>query len=169
MRLTPHCWRRRGSRETCNSSCFQSEPCPSAACRNDSIGSFAKPPRSSTSAPIWRSAAHRSNSTARCWKNSWDRSSIFCATPLTTVSGRGVGMDVVRSDIAALGGRVDVATSSGKGTTFSLYLPLTLAVAQTVLVKAGGRLWALPAPMVEQVQQIKDKDLINLYLTREVV
>jgi len=91
------------------------------------------------------------------------------ASQVTTISGRGVGMDVVRSDIAALGGRVDVATSSGKGTTFSLYLPLTLAVAQTVLVKAGGRLWALPAPMVEQVQQIKDKDLINLYLTREVV
>jgi chemosensory pili system protein ChpA (sensor histidine kinase/response regulator) len=38
-----------------------------------------------------------------------------------------------------------------------------------VLVRAGGRLWALPAPMIEQVQQIKDKDLINLYLTREVV
>ena len=48
------------------------------------------------------------------------------------------------------------------------YLPLTLAVAQTVLVRAGGRVWALPSPMVEQVQQIKDKDLINLYLTREV-
>ena len=58
---------------------------------------------------------------------------------------------------------------AGKGTTFTLYLPLTLAVAQTVLVRAGGRLWALPAPMVEQVQQIKDKDLINLYLSREVV
>ena len=77
-------------------------------------------------------------------------------------------MDVVRSDIAALGGRVDVASVPGKGTAFTAYLPLTLAVAQTVLVKAGGRLWALPAPMVEQVQQIKDKDLINLYLTREV-
>jgi chemosensory pili system protein ChpA (sensor histidine kinase/response regulator) len=79
-----------------------------------------------------------------------------------------VGADVVRSDVAALGGRVEVATVPGKGTTFSLYLPLTLAVAQTVLVRAGGRLWALPAPMVEQVQQIKDKDLINLYLRREV-
>jgi chemosensory pili system protein ChpA (sensor histidine kinase/response regulator) len=91
------------------------------------------------------------------------------ASKVTQISGRGVGADVVRSDIAALGGRVDVATVRGKGTTFSLYLPLTLAVAQTVLVRAGGRLWALPAPMVEQVQQIKDKDLINLYLTREVV
>ncbi|HEX7273055.1 MAG TPA: Hpt domain-containing protein [Casimicrobiaceae bacterium] len=91
------------------------------------------------------------------------------ATKVTQVSGRGVGMDVVRTDIAALGGRVEVTTTRGKGTTFTLYLPLTLAVAQTVLVRAGGRLWALPAPMVEQVQQIKDKDLINLYLKREVV
>jgi chemosensory pili system protein ChpA (sensor histidine kinase/response regulator) len=90
------------------------------------------------------------------------------ATAVTQISGRGVGMDVVRSDVAALGGRVDVASVPGKGTSFTAYLPLTLAVAQTVLVKAGGRLWALPAPMVEQVQQIKDKDLINLYLTREV-
>ncbi|MGH8712774.1 MAG: Hpt domain-containing protein, partial [Casimicrobiaceae bacterium] len=91
------------------------------------------------------------------------------AAKITQISGRGVGMDVVRSDIAALGGRVEVASSAQHGTAFTLYLPLTLAVAQTVLVKAGGRLWALPAPMVEQVQQIKDKDLINLYLTREVV
>ena len=91
------------------------------------------------------------------------------AATVTQISGRGVGMDVVRSDIAALGGRVEVATAAGKGTTFTLFLPLTLAVAQTVLVRAGGRLWALPAPMVEQVQQIRDKDLINLYLSREVV
>ncbi len=91
------------------------------------------------------------------------------ASKVTQISGRGVGMDVVRSDVAALGGRVDVASVAGKGTSFTLYLPLTLAVAQTVLVRAGGRLWALPAPMVEQVQQIKDKDLINLYLSREVV
>ena len=91
------------------------------------------------------------------------------AAKVTQISGRGVGTDVVRSDIAALGGRVDVATTRGSGTTFLLYLPLTLAIAQTVLVRAGGRLWALPAPMVQQVQQIKDKALINLYLTREVV
>jgi chemosensory pili system protein ChpA (sensor histidine kinase/response regulator) len=90
------------------------------------------------------------------------------AANVTQISGRGVGMDVVRSEIAALGGRVEVGTVRHRGTTFTLYLPLTLAVAQTVLVRAGGRVWALPSPMVEQVQQIKDKDLINLYLTREV-
>ena len=91
------------------------------------------------------------------------------ATKVTQISGRGVGMDVVRSDIAALGGRVDVSTVQGKGTTFTLYLPLTLAIVQTVLVRAAGRLWALPAPMVAQVQQIREKELINLYLAREVV
>ena len=77
------------------------------------------------------------------------------ASKVTQISGRGIGMDVVRAEIAALGGRVEVRTTPGKGTRFTLYLPLTLAVAQAVLVRAGGRLWALPAPMVEQVQQIK--------------
>ncbi|MEP7182354.1 MAG: Hpt domain-containing protein [Betaproteobacteria bacterium] len=90
------------------------------------------------------------------------------AVRVTQVSGRGIGMDVVRSEIAGLGGRVEVATTPGKGTTFVLWLPLTLAVAQAVLVRAGGRLWALPAPMVEQVQQIKAEALVHLYVNREV-
>ena len=91
------------------------------------------------------------------------------APKVTQISGLGVGMDVVRSEVAALGGRVDIATIAGKGTTLTFYLPLTLAIAQTVLVRAAGRLWALPAPMIAQVQQIKERDLINLYLQREVV
>ena len=86
------------------------------------------------------------------------------ASRVTQISGLGVGMDVVRSEIATLGGRVEVASTRGKGTTFMLYLPLTLAVAQAVLVRAGGRLWALPAPMVEQVQQIKAETLVSLYV-----
>jgi chemosensory pili system protein ChpA (sensor histidine kinase/response regulator) len=84
------------------------------------------------------------------------------ASRVTQISGLGVGMDVVRSEIATLGGRVEVASTRGKGTTFMLYLPLTLAVAQAVLVRAGGRLWALPAPMVEQVQQVKAEQLLQL-------
>jgi chemosensory pili system protein ChpA (sensor histidine kinase/response regulator) len=80
-----------------------------------------------------------------------------------------IGMDVVRSEIAELGGRVEVSTRPGKGTTFMLYLPLTLAVAQTVLVRAGGRLWALPAPMVEKVEQTKPEALVELYVQRRVV
>jgi chemosensory pili system protein ChpA (sensor histidine kinase/response regulator) len=90
------------------------------------------------------------------------------AAKVTQLSGRGIGMDVVRAEIAALGGRVEVTTDPGRGTTFLLYLPLTLAVAQAVLVRAGGRLWALPSPMVEQVQQIKAEALVNLYVARKV-
>ena len=90
------------------------------------------------------------------------------ASKVTQISGRGIGMDVVRSEIAALGGRVEVTTERGRGTRFLLYLPLTLAVAQAVLVRAGGRLWALPSPMVEQVQQVKADVLVNLYVHRSV-
>jgi chemosensory pili system protein ChpA (sensor histidine kinase/response regulator) len=90
------------------------------------------------------------------------------ASKVTQISGRGIGMDVVRAEIAALGGRVEVRSVPGKGTQFNLFFPLTLAVAQAVLVRAGGRLWALPAPMVEQVQQIKSETLVNLYVSRKV-
>ncbi len=96
------------------------------------------------------------------------RPGFTTAAKLTQISGRGVGMDVVRSDIAALGGRVEVTTEIGRGTTFTLSLPLTLAVAQAVLVRAGGRLWAMPAPMVEQVQQIKADALLKLYVKHAV-
>ncbi|MEO8536088.1 MAG: Hpt domain-containing protein [Betaproteobacteria bacterium] len=90
------------------------------------------------------------------------------ASAVTQISGRGIGMDVVRNEIVALGGRVDVHTQPGKGTRFNLFLPLTLAVAQAVLVKAAGRLWAIPAPMVEQVQQIKPDVLETLYADGQV-
>ncbi len=90
------------------------------------------------------------------------------ATRVTQISGRGIGMDVVRNEIAALGGRVEVSTALGKGTRFVLTMPLTLAVAQAVLVRAGGRLWALPAPMVEQVQQVKSQALLDIYIQRKV-
>jgi len=90
------------------------------------------------------------------------------ASRVTAISGRGVGMDVVRAEIVSLGGRVEVATESGRGTQFTLALPLTLAVAQAVLIRAGGRLWALPAPMVEQVQQVREEALLDLYVRGEV-
>ncbi len=88
------------------------------------------------------------------------------ASRVTQISGRGIGMDVVRSEITALGGRVEVSTRPGQGTTFLLYLPLTLAVAQAMLVRAGGRLWAFPAPMVEHVQHVKADVLVNMYVQR---
>jgi chemosensory pili system protein ChpA (sensor histidine kinase/response regulator) len=90
------------------------------------------------------------------------------ATEVTQISGRGIGMDVVRSTVEGLGGRVEVSSAASKGSVFRLYLPLTLAVAQAVLVRAGGRVYALPSPLVEQVQQVKAEALINLYVSHQV-
>ena len=78
---------------------------------------------------------------------------LSTARTLTEVSGRGVGMDVVRTETAALGGRVEVGFTPGAGSRFTIYLPLTLAVTQAVLVRMGVRTFAVPAVMVEHVSQ----------------
>lgn len=90
------------------------------------------------------------------------------AKEVTQLAGRGIGMDVVRNEIAGLGGRVEVVSESGHGTTFTVYLPLTLAVTQTVLVNAGGQTYALPSVMIEQVQELKPEALSQAYETTEV-
>ncbi|MHA4867881.1 hybrid sensor histidine kinase/response regulator [Duganella sp. PWIR1] len=81
------------------------------------------------------------------------------AESLTELSGRGVGMDVVQSEAQSLGGRVDLFSVPGKGTRFTIRLPLTLAVTQVVVLAAGGKTYALPAILVEQVLQMKDAAL----------
>ncbi|MES2298896.1 MAG: Hpt domain-containing protein [Pseudomonadota bacterium] len=78
------------------------------------------------------------------------------ADALTELAGRGVGMDVVRSEAQALGGRVDIVSEAGKGARFTIHLPLTLAVTQVVLLNSGGKTYAVPSILVEQVQQLKE-------------
>jgi len=89
------------------------------------------------------------------------------ASEVSQVAGRGVGMDVVRNEVAALGGRVEMRFTRGQGTRFTTYLPLTLAVTQTVLVRAGSKTYAIPAVMVEQVLQLRQEQLVAAYSTRQ--
>jgi len=79
------------------------------------------------------------------------------AKEVTQVSGRGVGMDVVRNEIVSLGGRIDISSNEGRGTTFTIALPLTLAVTQAVMVVVGDVQYAIPSVMIEQVQEYKGK------------
>jgi len=90
------------------------------------------------------------------------QSGFSTAEELTQVAGRGVGMDVVKTEVSALGGRIEIQSEAGQGTTFRLYLPLTLAVTQTLLIRAGTQLYAVPSTMIEQVQELKEKSLAVL-------
>ena len=90
-------------------------------------------------------------------------SGLTTATEVTEISGRGIGMDVVRSEITALGGRIEVSSKRGKGTRFISHLPLTLMTTQALLVRAGQAVYAIPSGMVEQVQQVKPAALKGIY------
>ena len=95
-------------------------------------------------------------------------SGLSTAAAVTELSGRGIGMDVVRSEIGAVGGRIDIETTPGKGTAFTVYLPLTLAVTQAVVVRAGGSTLAVSAAMVEQVLRLKADALAERYAAQAV-
>ena len=85
------------------------------------------------------------------------------AETVTELSGRGVGMDVVRSEVNAMGGRIETATAAGQGTSFKLVLPLTTAVTQVVMVRCGTTIVALPATLIEIVRRASAKELDDAY------
>ncbi len=82
---------------------------------------------------------------------------------ITETSGRGIGMDVVKNEISALRGRIEIESETNKGTTFHIYLPLTLANAQTLLVDAGKAVYAIPTVIVEQAQELDAAALNRAY------
>jgi chemosensory pili system protein ChpA (sensor histidine kinase/response regulator) len=94
---------------------------------------------------------------------------VSTAEQVTEAAGRGVGLDVVRTEIGALGGRLQLAFQPGQGTTFTIYLPIMLSVMQAVLVRSGDQVFALPTLMVEQVQKVKPDALERLFAAGQVV
>jgi two-component system chemotaxis sensor kinase CheA len=81
------------------------------------------------------------------------------ATEVTEVSGRGVGMDVVRTVLDRLKGTVHTSCSKGRGTTVQLRVPLTLASIQTLLFRVAGRLFAVPLSSVVEITRIMDQEI----------
>lgn len=81
------------------------------------------------------------------------------AEKVTDISGRGVGMDVVKRNIEQLRGRVEIETESGKGTKFTLRLPLTLAIIEGIVVKAGSERYILPIFSVVEFIKPQRKDI----------
>jgi len=84
------------------------------------------------------------------------------AEEVTEIAGRGVGMDVVKDEVSGLGGRIELESAPQRGAKFTIRLPLTTAVTQAVLVRAGMRICALPAVMIEQVQQLRQDQLAQV-------
>ena len=81
------------------------------------------------------------------------------AQSVTTAAGRGVGMDVVRTNVTRLGGDIEVDTEVGAGTRFTIKLPLTIAIADAFLVKAGGEVLAVPVASVQRVMRVRPSDV----------
>ncbi len=83
------------------------------------------------------------------------------------VSGRGVGMDVVKEKVASLGGYVEVQSEEGSFTRFSLTLPITLAIIKTLMVRTGGRKFAIPLTSVAESLELEE-ELVNSVEGRQV-
>jgi len=86
------------------------------------------------------------------------RPGFSTADAVTDISGRGVGMDVVKTNIEKLGGKIEIFTELGKGTTFRLLLPLTLAIIPSLIVEVEDQKFALPQVNVQEIVRIKAGD-----------
>ena len=84
------------------------------------------------------------------------------ASEVSQVAGRGIGMDVVKTEVGSLGGRIETLSTQGRGTEFRLYIPLTLAVTKALIVRAGSKRYAIPSVMIEQVLDLKEAALSRI-------
>jgi chemosensory pili system protein ChpA (sensor histidine kinase/response regulator) len=90
------------------------------------------------------------------------------AETVTELAGRGIGMDVVRSDVNAMGGRIETATAAGQGTSFKLVLPLTTAVTKVVMVRCGDLVASIPTNLVEIVRRTRAEEVEAAYASGTV-
>ena len=97
------------------------------------------------------------------------RPGFSTADRLTQAAGRGIGMDVVTSEVAKLGGSLRIGSVAGRGTTFTIRLPFTLAVTQALIVRCGAELYAMPLPTVEGVIRLSRSELLARLATPQPV
>ena len=89
-------------------------------------------------------------------------SGISTSPIITDISGRGVGLDVVRRNVEALHGRIDVDSAPATGTTFMLTLPLTLTSSRGLLVRVGNEMFAIPHNAIEYIMHVEPDDIVPL-------
>lgn len=94
--------------------------------------------------------------------------SFSTAKVISDVSGRGVGLDVVKTKIEALGGSIETKTVLGQGSKFIIHLPLTLAIIQALMVELGSEKYAIPLGSIETIESVPSKD-IKYVQTKEVI
>ena len=96
------------------------------------------------------------------------RPSFSTADKISDVSGRGVGLDVVKTKIESLGGSIEARTVKGEGSTFIIQLPLTLAIIQALMVEVGNEKYAIPLGNIDTIEEIS-YDEIKLVQSKEVI
>src|SRR5580692_8810177 len=102
------------------------------------------------------------------------RPGFTTASSMTELAGRGVGLDVVRANVHALNGEIEVRSEPGKGACFTVKVPLTLIISQALFVRCGTSVFALPLAVVEEIRRLKPSEIEDvggklLTRVREVV
>ena len=139
--------------------------------RSRASSSATTAPASTCRASATRARAHGPDRTPTPQPNDAELANLIftpgfsTADAVTELAGRGIGMDVVRAEVNAMGGRIETATAAGRGTSFKLVLPLTTAVTQVVMLRCGELKVAVPSTLVEIVKRAPQAELETAYAT----